>query len=318
MPDAAKRRRVPAGGVLQSPPVDDISADQVRAALDRVLASPGFVNAGRLSRMLRFVVERALAGEADQLKEYLLGVDVFDRPSDYDPRLDSIVRVEARRLRAKLAEYYQAEGGGDQVRFRLPKGGYAPIFERAATPEPAPPDPGPSVAASWFGRRGWWLVALAGAASAIIAARLWVWPPPASSAEPVVTIAVLPFHVFSGLPQDRRLADRLTDGVTTELARHGELGVTAHALAARFRDPQRTSREISQALGARVLMETTAHIDGDDVRLEVRLVDAALGRKLWVEDFAGRRDQLDPLEREVARAATAFLLTRYTPAGGRE
>ena len=81
-------------------------ADAVRAQLDRILASPGFVNADRLSRFLRFVVERTLAGEGDQLKEYLLGTEVFDRPSDYDPRLDSIVRVEARRLRAKLAEFY--------------------------------------------------------------------------------------------------------------------------------------------------------------------------------------------------------------------
>ena len=314
------RRPAPAGRGATVTPVHDISADEVRAALDRVLASPGFVNAGRLSRMLRFVVERALAGEADQLKEYLLGVDVFDRPSDYDPRLDSIVRVEARRLRAKLAEYYQAEGAGELLRFRLPKGGYAPVFERAPMPAPvaAPPERGRPAAAFRFARRGWWLVALAGAVSAIIAARLWVWAPQPVSAEPVVTVAVLPFYVFSGLQQDRLLADRLTDGVTTELARRGELGVTAHALAAQFRDPQQTSRQVGQALGARVLMETTAHIEGDHVRLEARLVDAALGRKLWVEDFAGRRDQLDRLEREVAGAVTAFLLTRYTPPGSRE
>ncbi len=84
--------------------------------------------------MLRFVVERTLDGQGDQLKEYLLGVEVFDRPPEYDPRLDSIVRVEARRLRAKLAEYYDAEGAGDVLRIRLAKGGYAPTFERAPAP----------------------------------------------------------------------------------------------------------------------------------------------------------------------------------------
>ena len=97
-----------------------------------MLASPAFVNAGRLSRMLRFVVERTLDGQGDQLKEYLLGVEVFDRPSEYDPRLDSIVRVEARRLRAKLAEYYEADGAGDACESAWPK---------AATPRPSNASP---------------------------------------------------------------------------------------------------------------------------------------------------------------------------------
>ncbi len=114
--------------------MEAIDPADVRAALDHVLASQTFVNSGRLSRMLRFVVERTLDGQGDQLKEYLLGVEVFDRPPEYDPRLDSIVRVEARRLRAKLAEYYETDGAGDALRIRLVKGGYAPTFERVAAP----------------------------------------------------------------------------------------------------------------------------------------------------------------------------------------
>ena len=97
-------------------------ADAVRAQLDRILASPGFVNADRLSRFLRFVVERTLEGEGDQLKEYRLGTEVFDRPADYDPRLDSIVRVEARRLRSKLAEYYDGPGRTDPLSIRAAAG----------------------------------------------------------------------------------------------------------------------------------------------------------------------------------------------------
>ncbi len=106
-------------------------ADAVRVQLDRILASPGFANADRLSRFLRFVVERTLDGEGDQLKEYRLGTEVFDRPTDYDPRLDSIVRVEARRLRSKLAEYFEGPGRADPVLIRVEKGGYAATFESA-------------------------------------------------------------------------------------------------------------------------------------------------------------------------------------------
>jgi len=286
--------------------MEGIDPAAVRSALDHVLASQTFVNAGRLSRMLRFVVERTLDGQGDQLKEYLLGVEVFDRPSEYDPRLDSIVRVEARRLRAKLAEYYETDGVGDALRIRLAKGGYAPTFERvpASHASPAPSEPAGMRAIS---------LELIVAGIVLVAAAVYFWPTSArvASPGPVVTVAVLPFHVFSGRDDDRRLADRLADGVTTELARVASLGVAAHTSARQYRDPQRSVREIGQALGVRVVMEGTAHIDAQMVRLEIRLVDSALGRKLWVEAFTARSDDLDGLERRVAQAAAKFLLERY-------
>lgn len=288
------------------PPPD--TAD-VRAALEHVLASPAFINAGRLSRMLRFVVERTLDGHGDELKEYLLGVEVFDRPSDYDPRLDSIVRVEARRLRAKLSEYYDAEGAGDALRIRIGKGGYLPTFERANTSPPPAPMPG--------GDSRWRLAPFAVVVLALIVVALLagtaVWWRGARGAAPpahVTSIAVLPFHVFSGRDQDRRVADQLADGVTTELAREASLGVASHTSASQYRDPQMRVQEIAKALGVAVVMEATAHVDGPMVRLEVRLVDARAGRKLWVEDFVGQGDNLDGLEQDVSRAVAAFLLAR--------
>src|SRR5829696_5413812 len=90
--------------------VSQIADADVRAELDRILASKGFASAGRLSKLLRYVVDKTLAGETDQLKEYAVGVEVFERDGNYDPRLDSIVRVEAGRLRSRLDEYYNGEG----------------------------------------------------------------------------------------------------------------------------------------------------------------------------------------------------------------
>ena len=78
------------------------SGDEVRAACERIASSPGFRNSDRMVRFLRFVVEKTLAGAAGELKEYLLGVEVFDRAESFDPKLDTIVRVEARRLRTTL------------------------------------------------------------------------------------------------------------------------------------------------------------------------------------------------------------------------
>ena len=83
-----------------------------------------------MSGFLRYVVGRTLAGEGDQIKEYVIGVAVFGRGDDYDPRLDSIVRVEARRLRTKLDEYYAADGRDDTIVIAIPRGSYSPTFEK--------------------------------------------------------------------------------------------------------------------------------------------------------------------------------------------
>jgi Tol biopolymer transport system component len=103
--------------------------DAARRQLERVLASPGFVRNERMSLFLRFLAERHLEGNDGQLKESVIAVEVFGRRPDHDPTQDSIVRTEAGRLRARLAEYYVGDGMGDAVIIRLPKGGYAPSFD---------------------------------------------------------------------------------------------------------------------------------------------------------------------------------------------
>jgi serine/threonine-protein kinase len=89
-----------------------------------------------MCRFLRFVVERALDGRSAELKEYTIGVEVFDRNAGFDPRIDPIVRVEARRLRAKLTRYYETEGADCSLTIHLPKGSYVPQFQ-APAPVPA-------------------------------------------------------------------------------------------------------------------------------------------------------------------------------------
>jgi len=99
--------------------------------VDRILSSREFLNSERMRRFLRFTVEQAIQGEGGCLKECLIGMQVFDRRPDYNPRIDPIVRVEARRLRSKLEKYYGSEGRLDPVRIEYPKGGYAPVFRES-------------------------------------------------------------------------------------------------------------------------------------------------------------------------------------------
>ena len=93
-----------------------------RRELERVLASAGFARNDRLARFLRFVVEKHLEGGDDEIKESVLAVEVFGRSPDHNSKRDSIVRTEASRLRARLSEYYLAEGKGDPLVIELPKG----------------------------------------------------------------------------------------------------------------------------------------------------------------------------------------------------
>jgi Tol biopolymer transport system component len=121
-------------------PTARTDSEAARRQLERVLASPGFLRNERMSRFLRFLAERHLEGEGDQLKESVIAVEVFWRKPDHDPLRDSIVRTEAGRLRGRLAEYYMGEGEGDAIVIELPKGGYTPAFRfREPVSQPTPP-----------------------------------------------------------------------------------------------------------------------------------------------------------------------------------
>src|ERR1700685_3255872 len=155
-----------------------VFAEDVRAQLQRILASSPFLNARRASQFLRFVVDHTLAGE-NGIKEYLLGIEVFERPQDYDPKDDPVVRIEAGRLRKKLAEFYAGPGVNDPILIELPKGGYSPVFrERPAggelekvevepnpEPEAQPLTESPAVAPN---SKWWRMTALVGLAAAIL------------------------------------------------------------------------------------------------------------------------------------------------------
>ena len=108
--------------------------DGVREHLERILTSPTFQQGDRLKRFLKFIVLEAVAGRRHELKEYVIGVQVFGKEDTFDPRTDPIVRVQARRLRAKLVRYYREEGRADETVIELPKGGYAPVFRQRDTP----------------------------------------------------------------------------------------------------------------------------------------------------------------------------------------
>ena len=281
-----------------------IPAEAISAQLDRILSSKGFANAGRLSRLLRYVVERTLAGEADQLKEYAVGVEVFDRDEKYDPRLDSIVRVEAGRLRSRLDEYYNGEGAADEVRIVLPRGGYSAQFERRS--EPVMP---PVVTESAKPSRSWATWALVAGAAAVVAA-IAAWSLANQGRNDGTTIAVLAFEQYSSSGEDESVAAQLTDGVTAELAKLGTLSVVSHTSAMQFAGVRKPLKEIAAALDADVVLEGSIQNTPDGIVVSARLVNATTDRKMWVENFPGHTSDIPSLNRRIAAAVSAAVRER--------
>ena len=109
---------------------DKFSIEDEKAELQAVLASSLFVRNPSLANLLSYLCQKYFQGEADRLKEYTIGVEAFGRAADFDKKEDSIVRVEIRRLREKLRQYYETEGADHPIRLTIPVGHYVPVFMR--------------------------------------------------------------------------------------------------------------------------------------------------------------------------------------------
>ena len=307
---------------------------EIRAELDRILGADVLAGATRLSRLLRYIVERTISGEGDQLKEYVLGVEVFDRPPSYDPRLDSIVRVEARRLRAKLEEYYLGPGAANPLVISIPRGSYVPVFSTpspittasASTPDriapvaPVAPDapvaplapvapiaPVPPVApVPWLAAGALVTAGLLGAL--LLTSRSQPAVPATAQASSGPSIAILPFQPYSTSDADVLLAARITDGVTADLAQLGTVSVASRTSASQFGGLERAVREVAAQLNVAFVMEASAISAPEGVHVQARVVDAVLDRKVWVGEYDSRVDEIQQLTRRIAQDTSTALL----------
>ena len=257
------------------------SPDQIRAQLDKVVNSQALAGSDQLKRLLRVAVDRTLSGEADSVKEYTLGVEALGRPTDFDPKADPIVRVQARRLRSKLEEYYASEGVSDTVVIRMPKGSYVPAFDSKASRSPS---------------RLWWLAA----AGAVIAA-LTIWAAVRTTPIDATGIAVLPIRNLTGDPGKQYIADKTTEALLTELARTKSLHVVSGTTTRRFADSQEALPEIARQLKVRWVVEGATGFERGQVFLKVRLVDGASDQKVWADVFTTSVDYLSSMQTRAAK-----------------
>jgi TolB-like protein len=309
--------------VVQSP-----DAAQVRAALDRVVASDIFRASPQLAAFLKFVVQAVLDGEGTRLKGYTIGVEAFGRPGSFDAQQDPIVRVEATRLRRALERYYAGDGAADTVVIELPRGSYAPTlrFRDAlatvdagrATADAMPTAP---VRLAARGRIKWRWVLLPAAALVLVTAGVfaprvrldWSRGPDSSAARPaspitsealrpgngLPTLLVAPFETAGTAGARDLSAASLHDRISDAFARFDLVNVLWEPMTEPAAQPASPNHADYRLIGVVDYRPGAFH-------LQFRLIDTADGTVVWsrlFEERSGDRDieiSEDAIVRELA------------------
>ena len=233
----------------------------IAAALERILSDPILVQAGRQSRLLRYIIEETAAGRSAKINQYSIAVDVFDRDADFDPAVDSIVRVEFGRLRSKLGEFYQAHPD-ERVIFRLPKGRYFADIEINT------PTGGVPVSAGINDRP---------------------------------SVAVLPFINFSSDAEGEYFADGMTDDLITDLSRLSGLRVIARNSVFVYKGRDVPVHVIGEELGVDHVLEGSVRRQGNRLRINAQLIYCPSGEHLWADRFDREVEDVFQVQDEVGR-----------------
>jgi adenylate cyclase len=226
---------------------------EIRAQLDRILASPEFHATDKMRDFLRFVIDEKLAGRSHRLKGYTIAVNVFGRGDDFDATNDPIVRIQAGRLRRALERYYLVGGVSDPILIDIPKGRYIPRFSLRPqqTEDPGPRQPHATA--------------------------------PGVHAAHGPSLAVLPFDNLTGDPEQLVLTVGLTEEVVTELTRFQDISVMACQQAQRPPGFPTDPVEAARKVGARFVLRGAVRRDADTVKVSAQLTDTADGRQIWAD-----------------------------------
>jgi len=275
--------------------MSELAPEIVWAHVNRISQSRMFVDSERLRRFLAFTVESKLRGDASDIKEYAIGRQVFDRDRAYDPRVDPIVRVEARRLRTKLEEYYSGPGSGESLRIDYPRGSYVPEISAKASAH----------------RLSYRILFLPPAIVAAIAVGfLGVRTGALNSSKPTL-LAVMPaqwlFHQDDGLDPS---AVGISEQLNVELAHRGAPNIAGWPIVQSRHHSIGDIRDLPRILSASRALAISVRRDEDTTIVTAFLIDATTGRKLRAAEVIDGRADTIWTQRIVAREL-AEQLRRY-------
>lgn len=244
--------------------------------LDKIFASKIFAKSEFLKRFLRFVVAKVLRLEEDEIKEYSLATEVFGRDDAFDPRIDSIVRVQAHHLRAKLKNYYQTEGHHDQLRIEIPRGSYIPVLSYLKTSHVS--------------------------IKAVLC-----------KSSPWCRVAVLPFlDLGEEATMDHSLGDAITETIIDDLTLAGTLEVIARVPSFKSKQRHRDMQYIGKQLKLDALLEGSIQRSKNLLRVKARLVDVSTGCAVWSTTFDLKcRDRL-AVQEQISNAIVPSVVALMT------
>ena len=282
-------------------PIDN-DKDRVLAELARIRDSPEFSGNDRLTSFLHFVIQQKLEGKAHQLKETVIAIEVFGRNPDYDPRSDPVVRMQAARLRARLAEYYAGAGAHDPIRIEIPKGSYVPQWR----------------ARGFLLHGRWWTAALVLAALLGVSVALNVGGVLGklrgrAPVQQIKSVAVLPFENLSHDPQQEYFADGMTEALITDLGKFAALQVISRNSVMGYKGTGKTTSEIGRELKVDALIEGAVLRSSQRVRITAQLVQVQSEHSLWAETYEGDLGDILVLQDEVAQAVAREVKIKLSP-----
>ncbi len=248
------------------------SPSAVRDEMGRLRRSASFSGSDRLLVLLNYVVEETLNGRGKDLKEATIGNEVYRRDPPYDPRIDSTVRVEARRLRKKLEEHFSNDGFHDPVIITIPSGSYTPFFELNMQERAL--RPGPVAVANDIFRPG-----------------------------PGTRLAVLPIKVISGGAEIQEFADALTDELVFSFGSEPGLKVPSRATTFYYRDKEPVIPSMAAELGLDAIVQGTVRSVNGQVKVIVEISDPR-GFVVTSDRFESASQNLGEL---TERVATTFV-----------
>src|SRR5450432_850691 len=234
--------------------VENLPEAEIREQLNRILSSSAFKNSRVLSGFLKFVVDSTLAGKEMEIKEYSIGIQVLSRNIDFNPQLDSIVRIHAGRLRRALKEYYYDCGRKDPVLIEIPKGSYIPVFH----PRNNRPDSDNKETPFNETIKG-------------------------ATKKPV--IAVLPFRNISQNSSRDFFADGLGEQLSTELTWFHDLTIMSYYSSRHVSGLTSDIKEAARLLGAQYLIAGSIQTDETHLHVRVQLIQGINGEQLWAQSF---------------------------------